>query len=57
MSASNKVRTNIEIGKTELEARMNMRLDEFKIEIKDDNPKKFRSLGMKLSLQKTFSFL
>ena len=32
MGANNKVITNIKIAKVELEARMNMRLDEFKYE-------------------------
>ena len=32
MSANNKVRTNIEIAKIELEATMNMRLNELKSE-------------------------
>ena len=37
MITINKVGTNIQTGKTELEATMNTRLDEFKTEIKDDN--------------------
>ena len=42
MSANNKVITKIEISKTELEATMNMILDEFKYET-------FSSFDMKLS--------
>ena len=48
MSAKNKFSTKIFIAKTELEATMNTRLDEFKNEIKADKTSEFNSLNMKL---------
>ena len=48
MSASNKVSTNIETEKRELEETKNKKLDEFKTKIKYDNTKKFNSLYTKL---------
>ena len=49
MSASNKVSTNIETEKRELEETTNKKLDEFKTEIKADNTTTCNSLYMKLS--------
>ena len=47
MSANNKVSTNIEISKTELEATMNMRLDEFKYETVNSFDTKLSYLTLK----------
>ena len=49
MSARNKVSINIETEKIEPEEKMDMRLDEFKTEIKSDTTKTFRSFDMKIS--------
>ena len=49
MSSRNKVSTNIESSKTELESTMNTKLDELKTEIKADKKTTFNYLNMKIS--------